>query len=198
MARTVVPVPPFDLVVFGATGDLAKRKLIPGLYHRFRDGQMPADARVIGTARRAMSADDFRRLADAALGEFVPAAALDAETRRRFLSCLDYVAVDVAGDGPQAAAGWAALAALLNRPPECVRAFYLSVGPDLFMAIGEKLQQHGLCRGDSRIVLEKPIGHDLASARTLNAWFADRFCESCLYRIDHYLGKETVQNLMAL
>jgi len=193
MARTIVPVQPFDLVVFGATGDLAKRKLIPGLYHRFRDGQMPANARVIGAARRGMGAEAFRSLADAALTEFVPADALEAETRRRFLACLDYVAVDAADEG-----GWEELKARLDANRERVRAFYLSVGPALFMAIGERLQRHGLCRGDSRIVLEKPIGHDLASARELNAWFAGRFDERCLYRIDHYLGKETVQNLMAL
>ena len=193
MAGTVVPVDPFDLVVFGATGDLAKRKLIPGLYHRFRDGQMPPGARVIGAARREMSVAAFRSFADAALSEFVPKGMLDGSTRARFLGCLDYVAIDAAGS-----AGWEGLAERLDRSESRVRAFYLSVGPDLFMAIGERLQRYGLCRQDSRIVLEKPIGHDLASAQQLNAWFAERFAERSLYRIDHYLGKETVQNLMAL
>ncbi len=193
MAGAIVPVEPFDLVVFGATGDLARRKLIPGLYHRFRDGQMPAGARVIGAARSEMTAEVFQRLADAALTEFLPADELEAETRQRFLSCLDYVAVDVTGSD-----GWDALVERLGDGEGRVRAFYLSVSPGLFMAIGERLKRFGLCQRESRIVLEKPIGHDLASARELNGWFASRFDERCLYRIDHYLGKETVQNLMAL
>ena len=113
MAATIVPVDPFDLVVFGATGDLAKRKLIPGLYHRFRDGQMPAEARVIGAARRKMTAEVFRDLADAALTEFLPADELETETRQRFLSRLDYIAVDVTGSD-----GWDALAERLGKRRE--------------------------------------------------------------------------------
>lgn len=193
MVARVVPVDPFDLVLFGATGDLARRKLIPALYYRVHDGQMPETARVIGAARRDLDADGFRRLAESALEEFVPAHDLEAEAARRFLSMLDYVAVDIAG--PR---GWEALDAALPEDPERLRIFYLSVAPGLFAPVVARIHETGLSRSDSRIVIEKPIGHDLASARELNAGFAGRFTESQIYRIDHYLGKETVQNLMAL
>ena len=180
-------------MVFGATGDLAKRKLIPGLFQRFRDGQMPPGARIIGAARSEIGADEFRGLADQALAEFAPEARLDAGIRQHFLACLDYVRVDAHGE-----AGWQELGDLLRPPETAVRAFYFSVAPSLFEPIGERLHASGLAGPGARIVLEKPIGHDLASARALNRWFTERFDERCLYRIDHYLGKETVQNLMAL
>ncbi|MFN3616116.1 MAG: glucose-6-phosphate dehydrogenase, partial [Rubrimonas sp.] len=126
MVARVVPVEPFDLVVFGATGDLARRKLIPALYHRLRAGQMPDGARVIGAARSAMDADGFRRLAEEALAEFVPAAERDAETTDRFLRALDYVAVDATGED-----GWPELRAHLPEDAARPRAFYLSVAPKL-------------------------------------------------------------------
>ena len=94
MVARVVPVDPFDLVVFGATGDLARRKLIPALYHRMHDGQMPDTARVVGAARTEMESDGFRRIAETALDEFVGPAELDNDTKHRFLSSVDYVRLD--------------------------------------------------------------------------------------------------------
>ncbi len=193
MVARVVPVDPFDLVVFGGTGDLARRKLIPALYHRLHDGQMPDGARIVGAARGEMDADGFRRIAGEALDEFVGGDALDAETRRRFLSCIDYVRVDAASED-----GWDALTAALPEGTDRPRAFYLSVAPRFFGPLAERVHDAGLSGGGARIVIEKPLGHDLASARALNQNFAGRFEESQIYRIDHYLGKETVQNLMAL
>ncbi|HSF95782.1 MAG TPA: hypothetical protein VLA52_12215 [Thermohalobaculum sp.] len=108
MVARVVPVEPFDLVVFGATGDLARRKLIPALYHRMEDGQMPAGSQVIGAARSEMDDDGFRALAGAALDEFVGAANVDAAVRERFLGCLRYVALDATSDQ-----GWERLRAAL-------------------------------------------------------------------------------------
>ncbi len=192
MAARVVPVDPFDLVVFGATGDLARRKLIPALYHRMADGQMPDGARIIGTARSEMDAEGFRALASEALDTFVPAENLDADIRRRFLGCLDYLKLDVST--PE---GWTNLRGKLgtdDRP--C--AHYLSVAPRFFGMIAEGISKAGLVDANTRIVVEKPLGRDLASARALNAQLAEGFEESQVYRIDHYLGKETVQNLMAL
>ncbi|WP_285671409.1 glucose-6-phosphate dehydrogenase, partial [Paralimibaculum aggregatum] len=194
MVARVVPVGAFDLVVFGATGDLARRKLIPALYHRLHDGQMPDGARVIGAARSELDADGFRRMADAALGEFVGASALEPEARARFLATLDYVQLDaVSGEGLEALG-----AALGPAEPGRPRAFYLSVAPRFFGPIAEQIHAHGLAGPDCRIVIEKPLGHDLATARALNACFTGHFDERQIYRIDHYLGKETVQNLMAL
>ena len=193
MVARVVPVEDFDLVVFGATGDLARRKLIPSMYHRLQDGQMPDSARLIGAARSDMTADDFRRFATEALDQFVSASDRDEDCDRRFLQALDYVRVDATQDD-----GWPVLCDRLGGDPDRVHAFYLSVAPRFFGPIAERLAANGLARDGARIVVEKPLGRDLASASALNRDLARHFEESCIYRIDHYLGKETVQNLMAL
>ncbi|SLN75038.1 glucose-6-phosphate dehydrogenase [Ruegeria meonggei] len=189
MVSRVIPVNPFDLVLFGATGDLAQRKILPGLYHRFEVGQMPEEARIIGTARSDMDSDGFRDQIRASMNEFAPAFKKD--LLDQFLSRVEYVPVDALGK-----AGWAELAKILR--PDVVRAFYLSVGPNLFSGIAQRLNDHDLATPDSRIVVEKPFGHDLASAKALNEGLRACFEEHQIYRIDHYLGKETVQNLMAL
>ena len=189
MVSRVIPVDPFDLVVIGGTGDLARRKILPALYRRFCAGQIPDDAQIIGAARAEMDDAGYRDFVGAALDEFAGAAGCD--DRARFLSIIGYVTLDARGDG-----GWAALAGRLE--PGRVQAFYFSVGPSLFMTIAERLQAHGMAGPDTRIVVEKPFGRDLASARALNADLAKYFDEGQIYRIDHYLGKETVQNLMAI
>ena len=189
MVSRVIPVDPFDLVLFGATGDLAQRKILPGLYHRFEVGQMPQDARIIGTARSDIDTDGFRQQVGDAIQKF--ASDFDKDVVDDFLKRVEYVPVDALGD-----AGWKDLSASLR--DDVVRAFYLSVGPNLFPGIAKRLQEHGLATPDSRIVVEKPFGNDLASAKGLNAGLRACFEEHQIYRIDHYLGKETVQNLMAL
>lgn len=193
MVASVVPVEPFDLVVFGATGDLARRKLLPALYRRLHDGQMPAEARIIGVARGDLSQDGYRNMTAKALDEFIGTEGLDDDTVHRFLATIDYVRLDVADD-----AGWERLAAALPQDRTRPHAFYLSVAPGLFSAIARKLHDHGLAVGDARVVVEKPLGHDLNSALKLNRDLSECFDEQHVYRIDHYLGKETVQNLMAL
>ncbi len=191
MVSRVIPVDPFDLVVFGATGDLAKRKILPGLFHRFTVGQMPEDARVIGAARSDMDNTAFQALVRQSLLEFVPNADDLTTELDLFLSKLSYVCVDAKGTK-----GWDNLVSELR--PDTIRAFYLSVTPSLFGAIAANMNAHGIATKDSRIVVEKPFGHDLASAKALNSELRRNFEESQIYRIDHYLGKETVQNLMAL
>lgn len=190
MVARVIPVEPFDLIVFGATGDLARRKILPALCRRLADGQMPPGARIIGAARTEMSPDAYRAQVAAALDEFLgPGVA--AEAVARFLERVDYVAIDATGE-----AGWSDLAARLR--PDVVRAYYLSVGPALFAPLADQIDARGLATPATRIVVEKPFGKDLASARALNAVLARHFTEAQIYRIDHYLGKETVQNLMAV
>ncbi len=191
MVSRVIPVDPFDLVVFGATGDLATRKILPGLYRRFFAGQIPDGARIIGAARSEMDADAFRAQVRAAIDDHVGVAKRDPAQIDAFLANLDYVAVDAIGDE-----GWAPLKALVH--PDRVNAFYFSVAPALFGPLAERLHAHGIATPDSRIVVEKPFGRDLNSARALNATLAEHFEEHQIYRIDHYLGKETVQNLMAV
>ena len=191
MVSRVIPVDTFDLVIFGGTGDLARRKILPGLYRRFQGGQMNDDSRIIGAARADLSDEDYRTEIRAALQEFVSPDRLEAEAVERFLQRLHYVAIDAREE-----AGWQKLQELLH--DNVVRAFYFSVAPSLFPDLAEKLHAHGITDAWSRIVVEKPFGRDLASARALNAVLAKYFHEAQIYRIDHYLGKETVQNLMAI
>ncbi|MCR9125933.1 MAG: glucose-6-phosphate dehydrogenase [Rhodobacteraceae bacterium] len=191
MVSRVIPVDPFDLVVFGATGDLARRKIIPALFRRFCAGQMPDTARIVGAARSAIDTAAFREQVRAAIGEFGGGRDCPHDTMQGFLSRLDYVCIDARGT-----AGWSELAALL--PHDRVRAFYFSVAPGLFGDLAARIHRHGMASAQTRIVVEKPFGHDHATARALNHELAEHFDEGQIYRIDHYLGKETVQNLMAV
>ena len=116
MVSRVIPVDPFDLVIFGGTGDLARRKILPGLFRRFRAGQMPEDARIIGAARGEMDADGYRKMIRAAIAEFGGNEAKEAESLAAFLDRLDYVTIDATGED-----GWPKLAALMRA--DVVRAF---------------------------------------------------------------------------
>lgn len=191
MVSRVIPVEDFDLVIFGATGDLAHRKILPGLYRRWLAGQMPPSARIIGAARTQQDSAAFREEIRGAITEFAPQAAADTAKLDAFLAGLEYTPIDAKGEQ-----GWDALKALIR--PDVVHAFYFSVAPALFGDIAERLARYDIADDDSRIVVEKPFGRDLASAKALNATLAKHFAEGQIYRIDHYLGKETVQNLMAV
>jgi glucose-6-phosphate 1-dehydrogenase len=189
-----IPVPAFDLVVFGATGDLALRKFFPSLLHRFLDGQIPPTSRIIAVARTEMDTERFRTLVQDSRGKFAPGACVDEAKCAEFLHHIDYVRVDA--NAP--ASAWAPLAEILNGADGKVRIFYLSTAPSLFVTIAQRLAETGLATPNSRIVVEKPIGRDLASARAINEGIGAVFDENRTFRIDHYLGKETVQNLLVL
>ncbi len=191
MVSRVIPVEPFDLVIFGGTGDLARRKILPSLFRRFCDGQMPDQARIIGAARSDLTVSQYRDLIGQALQDALDKCDCSDENLAAFLACLNYIPIDAKGTN-----GWDDLAAIMR--PDVVQAYYFSVGPSLFGDIAKRLKKHKIAGKDARIVVEKPFGHDLPSARDLNATLAKHFEEHCIYRIDHYLGKETVQNLMAL
>lgn len=188
-----IPVDPFDLVIFGGTGDLSQRKLLPALFHRWVDGQISERSRIIGSARSRMSARAYRAFA----GEACKAAAgdnFDEEAWPDFARQLDYVAMDATDE----AADWDAMKARLEPGEGRPTVFYLATSPQLYVPIAEALGRNGLVNGSSRVVLEKPIGTDLASARKINDGVGAVFDEDQVFRIDHYLGKETVQNLMVL
>ncbi len=191
MASRVIPVGPFDLVIFGGTGDLARRKILPALFRRFCAGQMCGDARIISAARAEMDSAAYRDFARSAILEFDDNDACAADNLEGFLEQLSYITLDARGD-----TGWPALKGALREGP--VQAFYFSVGPGLFGDLAERLHKYGIAGPESRIVVEKPFGRDLASAQALNKGLAQHFDENQIYRIDHYLGKETVQNLMAI
>src|SRR5690606_22447074 len=189
-----IPVPPFDLVVFGATGDLSLRKLFPSLLHRFLDGQIPPQSRIIGVARTEMDTDAFRRMVHEAHLEFDPKAQIDEAKCDEFLRHVEYARVDATAPPGE----WGALKDALTNGKGNVRIFYLSTAPSLFVTIAQRLAETKLATPTSRIVLEKPIGRDLASSRAINDGVGAVFDEQRTFRIDHYLGKETVQNLLVL
>jgi len=184
---------PFDLVLFGATGDLAMSKLLPALYRRDRAGQLPADGRIIATARRALDRASFIERIDEAFDRHLEPDERTAADWDRFVARLDFVSVDADTE-----AGFDAMAAVLSGREDHNRVFYLAVAPAYFVDICQTLHRHGLVTDRARVVLEKPLGHDLASAQAISEQIGAIFAEDAIYRIDHYLGKETVQNLIAL
>ncbi|MEO8778534.1 MAG: glucose-6-phosphate dehydrogenase [Rhodanobacter sp.] len=188
MTASLQSVEPFDLVIFGGTGDLAARKLLPAMFHRFLDGQLPPSSRIIGIAREALDDAGYRAQLRESLVKICDAAKLD-----EFLQQVFYRSLDARKD-----AGWDEFAGLIQAEPEHVRVFYLSTSPELFVDICTRLGEHGLNQGQARVVLEKPIGRDLASANRINDAVGAVFSETQTFRIDHYLGKETVQNLLVL
>jgi glucose-6-phosphate 1-dehydrogenase len=180
------------LVLFGATGDLARRMLLPSLYGLNSDGLLPDDLRIIGTARTDLDDRGFRERADEALKEHLPEGFYSAGIAGRFLSRLHYVPVDITHPD-----GFAKLAEAIGDPCHGVGIF-LSTAPSLFKPTIDGLAAAGLACPTVRMALEKPLGTDLDSSREINDAVAAHFPEDRTFRIDHYLGKETVQNLIAL
>ena len=178
------------LLLFGATGDLAQRMLLPSLYALDHDGLLPTKLRIVGTARTEMNDGEFRQFARAALEKYLPA------NRRGgmadFLNRLSYQPLDA-----NQIDGYAALADKVGTPEQGL-AIFLSTAPSLFEPTIRGLQHAGLTGDNVRMCLEKPLGTDLASSREINDAVAAAFPENRIFRIDHYLGKETVQNLLAL
>lgn len=191
MVAQTIPVDDFDLVIIGGTGDLAKRKILPGLYRRVCAGQMPEGARIIAAARSDFSQQDYKNFIRQALEDFVKSKKRNKKKIETFLERLIYIKLDALGTE-----GWKELSQSLRAG--VVHAFYFSVSPSLFAPLAERLMKHKITDDNTRIVVEKPFGRDLESAQNLNAVLARCFREDQIFRIDHYLGKETVQNLMAL
>lgn len=188
-----IPVEPFDIVIFGGTGDLSKRKLLPALYHRFIDGQIPDSSSIIGTARSELDTEAYRALAKEAC-QAASGAAWDAKAWSSFEQLIHYVTIDATRQD----ADWTSLRKLLTVTETRPHVFYLATSPHLYVDICQALGRAGLVSPTARVVLEKPIGTDLASARVINEGVGAVFEERQVFRIDHYLGKETVQNLMVL
>ena len=182
-----------DIVVFGATGDLAARKLIPSLYQLHCTGHLPAGSRIIGAARSELNDDGFHQFVESDARQHVRDTDFDAASWQTFMAMIHYDRVDLMDQ-----ASYEPMSERLDSHPDRVRLYYLSVGPSLFSATCDGLAAAGLLNERSRIAVEKPLGRDLESSRTINDKLGSLFTEQQIYRIDHYLGKETVQNLLAL
>ncbi len=195
------PVPPCAVVIFGANGDLTKRKLLPALYRLAYERRLPAGFAILGVSRTAMGDDQFREKMRASVQQFLEDSPFDEDLWRSFAQGLFYLSGDI-GD----AAMFAALRQRLDEI-EAARAtagnvlFYLSTAPAQYEPAAEGLGAAGLNRAPNgawrRIIIEKPFGRDQSSAHALNANVQKVFDEESVYRIDHYLGKETVQNILA-
>jgi glucose-6-phosphate 1-dehydrogenase len=195
-----LPVHPTTLVVFGATGDLARRKLLPALYNLAHEGSLPERFELIGVARGEQPDEEFQAMARQSIERFSRRTP-DPDVLDGLLGVMRFVAGTFDDSGVYAELGHALGLVEHNAGARLSRVFYLSTAPQFFPVIAGKLGEAGLHRIDdaaTRIVIEKPFGYDLASARKLNDEVLGVFDESQVFRIDHYLGKETVQNLMAL
>jgi glucose-6-phosphate 1-dehydrogenase len=182
------PRPIERLVIFGATGDLAARMLLPSLYHLDADGLLLDSLRIIGSARTSMSRETYVERVRRDLDERVED--LDEAVWARFAERLDYRQADVSK--PE---GYAEVAAAVGG---AAAVYFLAISPSLYGAVCRGLDAAGLACDDCRIVMEKPLGKDLETSRAINAEVSRVFAENRVFRIDHYLGKETVQNLLAL
>ena len=183
----------FDLVLFGGTGDLAWRKLMPALFQAFRHGTLPADGRIIGVGRDDMTDTQYRNLIQTRFDKVELAKRPSAEEFAQFAAILEFVRMDLSK--PE---DYARLAASLQTRNADTVVMYVATAPSLFTTVCEQLAASGLNTSKTRVVLEKPLGHDLASNRAINHTVRQYFEENQVFRIDHYLGKPAVQNLFAL
>jgi glucose-6-phosphate 1-dehydrogenase len=183
----------FDLVLFGGTGDLAWRKIMPALFQAFRHGSLPEGGRIVGVARDDLSDDQYRALIKSRFDQVELAKRPSEEEFARFAQLLGYLRMDLSNP-----ADYAQLADRLQQRPADVVVMYLATAPGLFTTVCEQIAAAGLNGPQTRVVLEKPLGHDLASNRAINETVRSVLTEQQIFRIDHYLGKPSVQNLFAL
>ena len=183
----------FDLVLFGGSGDLSMRKLLPAMYARHRAKDLPPGAKIICVGRHAWSQEEFIAAVNENARPHIAQQVFDANLWQQFCARITYVTLNASD-----ADTYGALVGVMRDDPALTRVYYLATPPSLFATICQNLAHAGLATPNSRVVLEKPLGRDLASAKQINAEVGRFFKESQIYRIDHYLGKEAVQNLLAL
>jgi glucose-6-phosphate 1-dehydrogenase len=185
------------IVIFGASGDLTSRKLVPALYSLRQAGELPADTRIVGFSRTPMSDEAWRATLRDTTAKH--ADAFDEQAWREFADAIHYQPGDI-GETDDFA-GLKQRLETLEGDRETTRVYYLATAPQFYGPVVARLGERGMAdeaHGPRRIVVEKPFGTDLASARQLNTQLHAVFAESQIYRIDHYLGKESVQNMLAL
>ncbi len=183
----------FDLVIFGGTGDLAWRKLLPAMFQAFRHGSLPTDGRIIGVGREAMTDETYRTQIKTRFDAVDPTKRPNSDEFDRFATSLFYLQMDLS-KGEY----YANLSATLNSRHADTVVMYVATAPALFTTVCEQIAIAGLNGPRTRVVLEKPLGHDLASNRVINDTVRRVLTENQVFRIDHYLGKPSVQNLFAL
>ncbi len=190
------------IIIFGASGDLTKRKLLPALYMLDKGGKRAGEFFILGVSRTNYDGNSFRELAERSLKEFVPVSEREENSVKSFIAKIDYVSMD-----PSDRSQYPILAAKIRELTALWKAdnylYYFSTPPALYKNIpgnlaSVELTQEHFGKGYRRVIVEKPFGYDLASAYSINGELRSYFAENQIYRIDHFLGKETVQNILAL
>lgn len=185
---------PFDLVLFGGTGDLSLRKLLPSMYRAFMEDEIPQGSRILVCSRKQKDFDNTLSIIETAFKKFMLKDEFCTKSFKQFSNFIQPAIVDVADYKK----GWKEFVTLFEGRESNPRIFYLAIIPSIYGDCCENLDKADLITQDSRVVVEKPIGYDQKSAESINQKIANHFNEDQIYRIDHYLGKETVQNLLAL
>jgi glucose-6-phosphate 1-dehydrogenase len=185
---------PFDLMLFGGTGDLSLRKLLPSMFRAFKEGELPDGSRILVSSRKQSDFESTIETIKTAFKKFMLKDEFDGKRFNEFAKYLVPVLIDVADQSK----GWKELKELFKGREDIARIFYLAIIPNIYGDCCENIDKAGLVTKESRVVVEKPIGYDQQSAEAINEKIAHHFQEDQIYRIDHYLGKETVQNLLAL
>ena len=185
---------PFDLILFGGTGDLSLRKLLPSMFRAFNENLLPTNSRIIVCSRNKHDYENMYDVVEKALKEFMLSDEFSTVQFKDFKQLLTPCNIDVVDQEK----GWDEFTQLLKDREHISRIFYLAIIPNIYGQCCQNLAHFSLITSDSRVVVEKPIGYDKNSAEEINQKIASCFDEKQIYRIDHYLGKETVQNLLTL
>jgi len=185
---------PFDLILFGGTGDLSLRKLLPSMYRAFMEGELPKGSRILVCSRKQKDFDNTLSILEDAFKKFMIKGEFDKKSFIQFCELIEPVLLDVVDYNK----GWDKFKAEFTKRESTSRIFYLAIAPNIYGDCCENIDKADLIIEDSRVVVEKPIGYNQTSAEAINQKIAQHFKEDQIYRIDHYLGKETVQNLLAL
>ena len=180
----------FNLYLFGGTGDLSNRKLIPAVFRQESLGNINSDSEIIGIGSRDISVDEYVSMIKNSLEKYFPNFTENDEAWNRFSNRVNYIKVDINSDND-----WKNIN---NVPDDRAVIYYLATPPNLYKQISTCLNDNNLIFDNCRVVVEKPIGSNLKSAKDINNSLSAGFKENQIYRIDHYLGKEAVQNLLAL
>ncbi|MGB0496409.1 MAG: glucose-6-phosphate dehydrogenase [Kangiellaceae bacterium] len=185
---------PFDLVLFGGTGDLSLRKLLPSMYRAYIENEIPKNSQIIVCSRKQKDCENMLEIIKNALQKFVTESEFDKNQFANFSRLIVPTLIDVVDYNN----GWQKLKEQLEKRSNTARIFYMAIIPNIYGDCCQNIAKANLISKNSRVVVEKPIGYDRESAEAINNTIADHFDENQIYRIDHYLGKETVQNLLAL
>ena len=180
----------FNLYLFGGTGDLSNRKLIPAMFRQETLGNIDKESQIIGLGSREISKEEYTQMVKNSLEKYFPSFKDNEEAWTRFGQRLNYIKLDISSSED-----WKNIK---NIPKDRPVVYYLATPPNLYKQISTSLKENNLIEDNCRVVVEKPIGSNLETAQDINNSLSAGFDESQIYRIDHYLGKEAVQNLLAL